>query len=140
MEQTPNQNQTPVQPPPPSQGPGIISSAPAAKSKMTKKKKITIFSIGGVIVVLALVLGTLGYIQHQSQVAKEQAALAAKKKAEAAAAYQRQGTIQEIEESFQPEFKLSTDQDTRLIFSENDALQNEAKAAGFAGANNATNL
>lgn len=140
MEQTPNRNQTPVQPPPPSQGPGIISSAPAAKSKMTKKKKITIFSIGGVIVVLALVLGTLGYIQHQSQVAKEQAALAAKKKAEAAAAYQRQGTIQEIEESFQPEFKLSTDQDTRLIFSENDALQNEAKAAGFAGANNATNL
>lgn len=140
MEQPPNQNQSLPPTPPPSQGPGIISSAPPVKSKMTKKKRTIILSVGGVIVVLLLGLGTFGYIQHHAQVLQQQAALAAKKKAEAAAAYQRQGTIQEIEESFQPEFKLSSDQDTRLIFNENDALQNEAKAAGFAGANNATNL
>ena len=117
----------------------ITSNKPANQPK-SSHKKIIIMVVAVIVIIGASVGGYFLYQNYAEQQARQQAAQEAKLKAEKEAAFQRQGTVREIEESFQVEFKQEADEDSRLIFSAGDNIQREATAAGFVGENNATGL
>lgn len=137
MDQQPDDFNSP-KPPETGVAPPISSSQNDAKPPRRHIKMIILVVVG-----LVLLLGAGGgflWYQQQQQQARQQAALQAKAKADKEAAYQRLGTVQEIEELFETELKQEADENSRFIFNAGDSLQRESTAAGNAGANNATNL
>ena len=130
---------------PPSGGPSdtFVSSDPRVPTQPRKSRK-KLFVILGIILALLVVTGTglsIWAIQNRNNQLAQEAKLDAEKKAKARAeAKAREGTVSDLNFSFEGELKQVQETNDRSIYNLSDRLKQEVDGAATVGTGNENGL